>query len=441
MAKANSIGSTKAHQGGFSFHYTNDTPPRSSVPHYLPKNPNLRRALALWAVLAVAVCVKTLILGGEHSVYPQFAGSARHWWADMSLYADYTKTEHMDGYRYSPAFAVAFTPFYLLPDRLGLIAWNLLSMGLLAWALHVLVRDVLTDPSEPPWHAVEGTFMTLTLAGSAIGIWSGQSNAVLPALIALGLAAIVRDRWWTASFLLAVPVFIKIWPIAIVLLLMACWPRQLIGRFAAVCIALVLLPFLTRPPDIVVWQYQEWYLALTGPFQGRWGGYRDAWTIWEQLGPVFGCQPDWASAVQHHAYMALQLATSMIILGWCLWQRRRVQSSGHLLMLIFSMWAAWQLLFGPATEQLTYGIIAPATSWAVLVSFAEKKAKWLTVTAWLMLTLLPAGDVEKAILTVFPGGQLLLPLGVVFFIAWLVWHERNTTLDVQAINPNEIAGS
>lgn len=400
--------------------------------HYLPDNPNLRRALALWAVLAVAVCVKTFVLGGEHSVYPQFAGGSRHWWADMSLYADYSKTENMDGYRYSPAFAVAFTPFYLLPDRLGLIAWNLLSMGLLAWALHVLVRDVL---AEPQWHTAEGAFLTLTLAGSAVGIWSGQSNAILPALIALGLAVIVRQRWWTASFLLAVPVFIKIWPIAIVLLLMACWPRQLIGRFVTVCVALTLVPFLTRPPSIVVWQYQEWYLALTGPFQGRWAGYRDAWTIWEQLGPMLGLQPDWNNAAQHHVYTAMQLSTALIVLGWCLWQRRRAPSSGHVLMLIFSMWAAWQLLFGPATEQLTYGIIAPATSWAVLVSFAEKKAKWLTIAAWAMLTLLPAGDVEKAVLSVFPGGKLLLPLGVVFFVAWLVWHERGVVTNRQKSAP------
>ena len=98
--------------------------------------------------------------------------------------------------------------------------------------------------------------------------------------------------------------------------------------------------------------------------------------------------------------------------------------TGHLLTLIFSIWAAWQLLFGPATEQFTYGIIAPSAAWAVLVSFAEKKARWLTLAAWTLLALVPAGDIESAIGRIFPASPILAPLGVVLFIAWLVWHER-----------------
>ena len=87
------------------------------------------------------------------------------------------------------------------------------------------------------------------------------------------------------------------------------------------------------------------------------------------------------------------------------------------------MWASWQLLFGPGTEQLTYGIIASSASWAVLVSFAEKKVRWLTLTTWAILAFLPAGDIEKALLHVFPAAMILLPIGVVLFLVWLVWHE------------------
>ena len=60
----------------------------------------------------------------------------------------------------------------------------------------------------------------------------------------------------------------------------------------------------------------------------------------------------------------------------------------------------------------------------MLVSFAERKARWLTVTAWAILALLPSGDVEKAVLAIVPHGMILLPLGVVLFVAWLLWHER-----------------
>lgn len=387
-----------------------------TFPH-LTNDPHLRRALALWACLAVAVCVKTAWHDNQHSVYPQFAASSHHWWADKSLYADYGPTEHIDGYRYSPAFAVAFTPLAYLPARLGTMLWNIAGIALLLWTLHVFVRDVL--PGEWPARR-ESTFLSLALAGSAVGIWSGQSNAIITAAILWALAAIVRQRWWTASALLAVAVFIKIWPLALVMLLVVFWPRQLTWRFAVVCAVLALVPFLTRPPRVVAWQYREWYEGLTGPLQGRWGGYRDAWTIWEQF-----------SNPNHHIYMAMQLVGAIGVLGWCWWQHRRLKgiaNPGHFLVLILSMWASWQLFLGPGTEQLTYGIIAPSAAWAVMASFAEKRARWLTVTTCAMLTLLPSGDIEKGIRLVFPSGVILLPLGVVLFVAWLVWHERGTNL-------------
>ena len=217
---------------------------------------HLRQALALWACLAVAVCVKTAVCTDPHSVYPQFAASSHHWWADKSLYTNYRATEHIDGYRYSPAFAVAFTPLAYLPARLGTMIWDVASIVLLVWALHVFVRDVL--PGDwPPQR--ESLFLMLALPGSIVGIWSGQSNALIIAAIMLALAAIVRQRWWTAAILLAVPVFIKIWPLAIVVLLVFFWPRQLVWRFAVACAVLALVPFLTRPPSMVVWQYREWY--------------------------------------------------------------------------------------------------------------------------------------------------------------------------------------
>jgi hypothetical protein len=216
---------------------------------------------------------------------------------------------------------------------------------------------------------------------------------------------------------------------AIVLLLMVCWPRKLIWRFVVVCVVLAAIPFLTRPPSIVIGQYYDWYVGLTGPLQGRWTGYRDAWTVWEQLFPP----------VHHHAYMVLQLVTAVAVLGWCVWQRRRVQSTGYLLTLILSMWVSWQLLFGPGTEQLTYGIIAPSASWAVLVSVAEKRARWLAVTAWAMLALLPSGDIEKAVLSFLPAGMVLLPMGVVLFVAWLVWHERGDAQPVGSHGCDKIA--
>jgi hypothetical protein len=264
---------------------------------------------------------------------------------------------------------------------------------------------------------------------------------MVTALIVLGLAAILRQRWWTAAFLLAAPVFIKLWPIAMVLLLITLWPRQLTGRFLLACAVFASIPFLTRPSETVAWQYAEWYRDLTGPGplhacgaevksvldkenqdptgshrpHARAIWYRDAWTIWNEL-----CPP-----VHDGVYHALQLASAAGVLCWCLWQRRQTITANHLMMRVFSIWAAWQLLFGPSAEQLTYGILAPSASWAVLVSYTEKKARWLTTTVWAILVLFSSGDIESAACRVLPASKILMPLAAVLFLAWLLWHERD----------------
>ena len=124
------------------------------------------------------------------------------------------------------------------------------------------------------------------------------------------------------------------------------------------------------------------------------------------------------------AYKMLQLATALGVFAWCLWQWRRRRAANRFLMCLFSIWAAWQLLWGPGTEQLTYGLIAPSVSWAVLVSYREKRARWLTTAALAMTALLASGDFEKAVCRVVgPHGTVLLPLGVALFLVWLLWHE------------------
>jgi hypothetical protein len=330
------------------------------------------------------------------------------------------------------------------------MAWGLLSIAALVWALHVFFRDVVppfprASQGDSPIFAEtkigtvpfadakigtvstrqkdEGVFLSLSLAGSIVGIWSGQSNALMLAMILLGLAAIVRRHWWQAAWWLAAPVFIKLWPAALASILALFWPRRLAGRLAAACAAMALLPFLTRPPGTVLWQYHQWYLALTGPFQGRWSGYRDAWTIWEQAASWLRVGAD--AAPYREAYTAAQLLTAAAVLVWCLRQRRREPSNSRLLMAVFSMWAAWQLLFGPATEQLTYGLTAPAAAWAVTTSFAEKRGRVWTLAAWGLTAMMPSGDIEQTVVRALPGGMAILPLGVAMLAGWLVWHESD----------------
>ena len=89
-------------------------------------NTGLRRdplawAIGLWLLLAAVIGVRTLASPERHTVFPIFAGSADHWWADQSLYELHPP---LDQFRYPPLFAVAITPFAMLGLRFGGLLWS-----------------------------------------------------------------------------------------------------------------------------------------------------------------------------------------------------------------------------------------------------------------------------------------------------------------------------
>jgi len=367
----------------------------------------LRLALFVWVVFAVALIVKILVQGLDHSLYGDFVIGPRRWWADLPMYDTLA-------YYYSPTFAVLFTPFALLPDWLGQTLWGLISVTLFLWSLRVFYRDVL--PRHWPWQA-EPIFLTLVLAASARGMWSLHSNAILMASIFFGASAVVRRQWWRAAFLLAAPVHIKLWPIVAGGLLSVLWPKKMIGRFAVACTALALIPLITKAPAGVAGYYRSWAQRLIDrqATAQRFAGYRDAWTIWEQV----------HRPVDKQAYFILSAAAGLAVLGWLLrlrHSRRTDRSDAEMVTYALAAWASWQLLFGPGTERLTYLIIASFAAWSVITSFLERRHRWFATAAFLTTFLLGAGFAERILIRVVPAAVALQPVGVILFAAWLVLH-------------------
>jgi hypothetical protein len=363
-------------------------------------------AYLVWLILLVAVGVKALVSPEMHSVWPIFATASGHWWKGQSLYAYYPG---FDLYRYSPTFAVLITPLALLPLRVGGCLWGVLNVGLLLASLRSLQRHILPGDFGPRGRSA---FLLLAAAIALPMVWNLQSNALVLALVCLGAGAVAKQRWWAAAFLLAVPVFCKIWPLAAVLLLIACWPRQLAGRFALAFAALALVPFLTASPSVVVAAHAEWshYLTLTGSW--RWPGHRDAWTVWETV----------ASPVNPQAYRLLQAALALGALALCLWCRFRPVSQRQLLAVVLGSWVCWQLLVGPGTERNTYGLIAPLMSWGVVIAWKERQGRLCVGLSCLLLLLFSVGEVERGVGLWFSGAKAMIPLSVAVYAVWLIHY-------------------
>jgi hypothetical protein len=400
----------------------------------------LHLALGLWVVLGLAVAGRTLVSPMRHSVYPIFAASAQHWWANLPLYRPYPQ---LDVFRYPPLFAVTMTPFAPLGLRAGGLLWSGLSLVVLLGGLWCFVRDVAPGRWTPPRIAL---FLALGGVGALRGLWNAQSNALVVGMLLLAASALARAvgsegqgdesrrrRWWRAALWLALPVCLKLTPLAPALLLCALWPRRLAGRFVLLVVAGFLLPFLTRPADVVFDHYRGWLNHLKSSGGDRWLGFRDGWTVWLLVrhlagglnGPVPLCAP-----ISGLAYRLVQLMTAAGVLGWCLWQKRRAAQLGlgvpWLVHVTLSAGMAWLMLFGPAIEHATYVFLAPSLAWAVIQREEWSHGRLLIGTAAVLVLVLGWGALSRQATAAWPsGGSLLLialPVGTALFLLWLVGY-------------------
>ncbi|MFN4261834.1 MAG: glycosyltransferase family 87 protein [Gemmataceae bacterium] len=362
-----------------------------------------RVAWLAWALLLLVVCGKAFLVPHSHTVWPVYQASAAHWWHGQPLYHSYPG---LDLFRYSPTFAIAVTPLAFLPPAVGGALWAganvlaLLGAAVVLWD-HVLPRTENDDSRI-------GYLLLTCLAGISL-VWNLQCNALLLAAVAFGLAALRQQRWWLAAFLLVAAVFIKVWAVAVVLLVLARWPKRMTGPMLIALLALAAIPFLTRSPVAVANSYAQWWHSLTSTSQTRWPGFRDAWTIWEQFGPVSPL-----------AYRLAQLGAALTVFLLCLWGARRPLPLRQQLTWVLGGGLCWQLLFGPASEQVTYGILAPLLSWGLVTSWRHRLVRYWLGSAYLILVLCTLGDVERGLRGLIPGAQALLPLSVVLVAVWLL---------------------
>jgi hypothetical protein len=399
----------------------------------------LRVALGLWVVLGLAAGVRTLVSPERHSVFPVFAGSAQHWWADRCLYHRYLP---LDMFRYPPAFAVTITPFAFLGLRAGGMLWIASSLAVLLAGLWCFARDVAPGRWTRPCLAA---FLILAAVGAARGLWNAQSNALAVGLVLLAASAVARAlataageearqrrRWWRAAVLLAVAVCLKLTPLAPALLLCALWPRRLGWRFALATVAGFLIPFLTKPVPVVLQHYEDWLVHLLSSGCERWQGFRDSWTVWVALRYVADGLPgrmDVCHPIDATGYRALQLLAALGALAWCLWQGRRAAGAG-----LSAPWPvhaavcvgmAWLMLFGPAVEHATYVFLAAPLAWAVVQRHEWPAGRGLIVAAAVLILGLGWGALARAAGDPWPGGDLLvaaLPVGTALFTLWLVGY-------------------
>jgi hypothetical protein len=341
----------------------------------------------------------------SHTVYDIYALACRHWWSGQDLY----RTMGTDYYRYSPLFAIAMTPWALLPDTWGGALWRISSGLLYATSLATWASHAVPGGCSRTQRAV---LVLLVLPLSAHSMHNGQANVVMVAALLFGLAAASAEHWNRAASWFTVAALIKGYPLALGLLVAAHYPRRFLPRFAITLAIGLLLPFATQQPEIVIEQYRSWLMHLGESTVIM----RERLRTLEHLFSISGY------TVPPRVFLIVQVLAGLGILGLTLRQARFTPEIRQRLHGIFQLFACWVVLLGPATEACTYVIIAPLIAWSLIVAFSRTtpwSARLLLVLSFLMMGPLVT-DLVPGMVRNFANEHGSQPLGALWFFRYVL---------------------
>jgi hypothetical protein len=325
----------------------------------------LKLAWAAWLAVVALVVGRGVLRPEKNSCFhTHYREGGLSWYRGNDLYQ-----RAADTCRYSPVIHAALVPFSVLPSPWDAALWRLAEaaalLGALAWWLRAVCSESLSKKQR--------AWLILLAIPLAIGsLNNGQSNVFMTAGILAGTAAVARQRWTFAAVALAFACFFKIYPVAVALVLIALYPRQLGVRFVLAVAVGLLVPFVLQDPGYVYRQYGRWFGNLGGDDRSMWPlyeAYRDAWLLVRLTG----------APIDLTTYRIIQLAAGACIGLLCIWVRLRGDSGPELLNRALGLSCCWMLLFGPATESPTYILLSPTLAWLLVEAWRGALPKW---TRW-----------------------------------------------------------
>ena len=377
-----------------------------------------------WASFTIVMAVLAFTRP-KHVIGAYYEG-VQNWWSSHEIYSN-TGT----GFLYLPQAAILFSPFALLPAKLGEATWRIVSLALFALALRRLSR--LASTSRAGFLFGIGTLLVqLPLAGSAS---TGQFNVLLAAAITFAVCDLADARWWRAALWLGVVFICK--PPAIVLVVLAgamygpLWspsrPRpaqnpvsqvsnfeRFIGpiswRLAIVLAVIACVAFAHPNPSYVASEYRTFFhmLGIAGsPVRGE---FQDLVALFESF----------HLHISDLGYTVIRLLFAVTTLAFCLLAHTRMGERAGAIYLL-ALGTAYLMVANPRTEGLTYCIVAMPLVVFTAAEFVTGRWGWAVLLVVICI-LLGAARVVVGFSnpgTVFARGMWVRPAVTLVFVAYL----------------------
>jgi hypothetical protein len=373
--------------------------------------------IGLWTAILLGVCIRIGVLSHSHDVFATYSEAGRKWIESQALYS------YSRGFVYSPLTAAFFALFSWMPFSLGAVLWRLLDAavftGAIFWWLQAGLHDRIQTSS---YWLVFLLILPLTLGNFN----NGQINPLIIGLLMIALLAAAKGRWTLSAICVGICTYLKIYPLSVGLLLVLIYPRRLGWRLGLILILMGALPFLLQQPAYVFEQYKRWF--STRAADDRRLNMDIAPRDFAMILRVFYI--NLSAAV----FLVMQICAGAAAAALCMIGRSQKWSEGRMLVCLFTLGTCWMLLFGPATEDATYAMIAPALSFAMVQAFSQTAPSWMRVLICVSYAVLLFGLTLNAFfgLKKTPYSMSVQPLGALLFAAYTVSWIFNSALWKQA---------
>ncbi len=305
--------------------------------------PRRHAGFIFWGIYIAAFMAISLV-GNSRSVTPAYRTGALAWSHSEALYSGTG-----GGFIYLPQAAILFVPFTWLPYDLGEAVWRMVSIGMFAWGLMRLAGLMRIRPEDARfvWLSALAGLMAFDSARN------GQATLLMSGLMMLALADIAEERFSRAACWICLGFAVK--PLILVLiLLLAALYRRLTWRLAVGMLVVVALPFVLQNPHYVLQQYQAASEEL------RIAADLGDETYWANL---FGALKVGGLDIGEHTKLGVRLAAALGTLALAFGVKRQ-GSAARTSIFLYSISAAYILLFNPRTENNTYALLGPAIALA-----------------------------------------------------------------------------
>jgi hypothetical protein len=168
----------------------------------------------------------------------------------------------IDLYKYSPAFALLFAPFAILPNVIGVVLWNLLNTLLLFFGIKSLNFD----------EKKKVIIFWVVFIEMLTSIQNCQSNTLIAALIIFAFTLLERKKLFLAAFCIVFSTYIKLFGIVAIILFLFYPDKVKFILYTILWTAILFfLPLLAISFHQLIFLYQSWGKMLAEDQSISWG--------------------------------------------------------------------------------------------------------------------------------------------------------------------------